>query len=200
MNLKIKIYTTTKSKWFRKDLELIKKTLLTTYGRGTITFDIESISPPTEVPTIRDKDGDVRPSWDWFHDRFYDEEYNCVVLHISKYYKKKWGFSPRISGTYRRDNDDLLEFWLCADRFQIAKHYPFSEFARIFIHEMSHGDSHWTGVKDKTHSFDYNLRAIDLIHSTYSYRTWNLKFKIRNLLVKVKDLYGKLSTHPSNKK
>jgi hypothetical protein len=195
MNINCLIYTTSKSVFFFEDLEYIKECLMQARGRTDVTFKVQYISPPTDVPTIRDSKFGVRPSWDWFDQKFVDPvrgEYDTVAFHFTEYYRTKWGINRWLGGLYHRDQDGVLDFWLCADNKQ-ARNYDFSEFTRIFIHEMAHGDARYTGEhNDEVHMYDYELHKIHEFHKLIDYTDYNIKLKIVNLLTQIVALYNKL--------
>lgn len=205
MKQRIKIYTTTKSHWFRENFEFIKESLEQSQGREIEEFSVETFSPPTSIPTYTwtNPDGTktTRPSWDWFVERFTEkaEGYNVVVLHMSEYYKKKWGISKWIGGTYRRDPDTVMEFWLVADRFDPAKGYTFDQFTRRFIHEMLHGDTYFASIKywdgdprQWVHVWDYDIKKVHDAPMLIDYTNHDLMVKLVSLLEKIVVLYRKL--------
>lgn len=175
------IYTTTTSKFFQRDLDFVRDSLLQTGGIEEVRFVVRTIRAPEKVETIRDKDGDIRFNWDWFQRRFVDPlvgEYNVVGLHITPYYKKKYGLSSRINGTYHRNADNVLDFWFsCSDR-DSRNGEPMSEATRLILHEIRHGLCHWASRKDDTHERDYIKK--DLLNSFGI-----IDMRIRDVLLKL---------------
>lgn len=176
------IYTTSQGTWIHERLPFIIEKLNTSEGRTVEKIDVKTISAPSKPQTIRDKEGDVRFTWDWFDRTFQSDEYDVVVFHFTSYYKKKWGLSNKIKGTYHKDHGDYFDFWLCADKDEQSKNYGLDEFTRVFLHEWLHGDSYMAGVPDSwkktprewVHHMDYNLKMIDTAHELISYKRYTI--------------------------
>jgi hypothetical protein len=180
----IKIYTTSTSQFFEKELDFITETLSQSKGRGDITFEIETIKPLAPQLLV-DKDGDSRITWDWFDQTFGDDESDVVCYHFTEYYKKKWGISPRLGGSFNRYNTKQMQFWLVADRNEKAANYDFLEFTRIFLHEVAHGDSRKLLIPNVIHYYDYELQSVTTFFKTVDYRVYNLKKQLLELLKKL---------------
>jgi len=189
----------------KKNFDFIRECLDQSKGRNIATIDVETFSPPIDIPVHKDRDGDVRPALDWFKDNFTNksEGYDVICMHISENYKKKWNLSKHIGGTYWNDGAPY-EFYIVADRGDQARHYDFDEFTRRFIHEMLHGDSYTGDIRNNTlhprdwvHRWDYNLHSIHRAPTLIDFTRYNTQKKIIRLLKKVIDLYAKISYLPS---
>lgn len=90
--------------------------------------------------------------------------YTIVALHMTDKDRKAYGIKQTLNGTYRTDADEILEFWICANRGEKARHYKrYSEFRRLFMHELLHGFYRHTGVDtEHVHFFDYKVRDVEL--------------------------------------
>lgn len=198
------IYTTTNSQFFKEDLPFVVDMLNKTPGRTVTQVDCKTIAPPDNPMTFRDGAGDVRFVWDWFQKTFTDpareDGYNVVIFHITPYYKKKWGLSKDIGGSYRNDPDEVMEFWFSSGRGDNARNYEdMSDAARKLIHEWCHGDSYFAGTplwwkgsaRSLVHEWDYDRHAIHKLPALFSYRTHNIQLKIIAILRQVVALYNK---------
>jgi hypothetical protein len=183
------IYTT--DPFFKKDLPMVASWLMETPGRGEVVFDVQKVTAPRTIPTVVDADGDNRPQWEWFEKRFVkglSPKYDAVGFHFTSKEKKRWKISPKVNGTYHRNSDDILDLWLCADKGEKAKHYEYSQFARILVHEILHGDIHWTNSeRELVHLWDYKYHDIHSLPKLLSYRNWNVLVKIKELLTNFLD-------------
>jgi len=199
--LKILIYTTTKSQFFRKDFDFIRQSLLKATGINEVTFDVKTIYPPQNPLTLKDSNGDVRFAWDWFDQRFVEpvrDEYNVVAFHFTPYYKNKWRLAERINGTYHRDGDNVLDFWFSCYT-EKAKNYEFSNATRLILHEFRHGFSKWTGRHDDTHLQDYQLHNLHNSFEVFDFTDWNILKSIHTLLANFLKKYGrKVTTEKAN--
>lgn len=186
-HLRIKIYTTSRGSYLREGLDEARQYLTQTKGIDDVAFDVEVISPPTNIMTIgyyKNNKYYVRPVWDWFREKFHtDDTYDAIGWHFTPYYRKKWDLTESVNGMYYRNADDnTLDFWLCTYSGKAAR-YDFSEVCRLVLHELGgHGYSHWTGAEDNTHFFDYELNAIQRYPSTLSFHDWNIYKKIVTIL------------------
>lgn len=178
MKLNCIIYTTSKNHWFKKDLMMVRSWLLHTKGREDVYFTVKTIKIPKNVRTVIDADGDKRFDWDWFEEQFVkgiDPKFNAVGFHFPTALQKKWNLSRKIRGTYHRNDDNVLDFWMCANRGEKTQNYKFSNFARILVHEILHGDVHWTSSdRELVHRWDYINHAIHELPYEISYEKWNL--------------------------
>lgn len=186
MKLNCLILTTSKDHWMAEDVERVREWLLRTPGRESVDFTIKTIKSPKSVTTAKNSDGKALPSWDWFSKTIRKEaspEYNAVGFHFSKTERRKWRIAPSVNGLYYHSPDDVLDFWLCANEKEKAKHYPYSQFARVLVHELLHGDVHWTNDdRDLVHRWDYEYKDIHSLVELVSYKDWNILTKIRKLL------------------
>lgn len=187
------IYTTTSSQFFKKDLNFVKECLMRAKGVEDVLFEIKTISAPENPLLIKDTEGDTRFAWDWFDQRFVvpvKGQYNAVAFHFTPYYKRKWGLSARINGSYHNDPDGVLDFWFsCYDKQSL--NYDFSEAARIMIHEFSHGFARWTGKNNQlVHPYDYNFHTIHTFPEMVSFQDWNILKRIVNIITDFFKKYG----------
>ena len=185
------IYTTEKNpEWFLDDISQIRRIIEQTKGVTLKTVTTKYVSPLHLFPIVYNG----RFSWDWFADTFLPEENNVVVFHFDEKYRKDWGIDTEIRGTYRNDPDSLLQFWMACHKGEDAKNYPFSQFVRIFVHEMAHGFFRWTDPENnwKTHHYDYNLKSIDTVFTQIDFTRWNMMKLLVQKLEKLVNLLAKL--------
>ena len=202
MNLHCLLLTTSKEHWMSDDVEMVRQWLMKTKGRDSVTFDVKTVRSFASVPTVLDAEGHRRLQWEWFEKQFVknlDPKYNAVGFHFSRAERRKWGMTPKIAGTYNRNRDNTLDFWVCADKGEKSKHYPYSNFARILVHEILHGDVHWTNrERGLVHLWDYDYQDIHSLPELLSYRDWNILMKIKNLLSGFLDKYAKTGDSQAN--
>jgi hypothetical protein len=126
-------------------------------------IDVEYFSQK-KIPACTEDGG---MDWNWFQKNLtlkaFAQGFNVVVYHCTRKERTKFGFRKNLNGAYRTDDDTLLEFWMSADYGQKAKHYKnYTEFRRVFMHELLHGFFRFTGIKsDLVHNFDYGLRNVE---------------------------------------
>lgn len=188
MKLNCIIYTTSRSPWFSADLDMVKGWLGKTKGRDEVSFAVKHIRAPKKIETVVDSDGHRRMEWEWFEKRFVEglnKGYTAVGFHFTTKERDAWKLSKKIRGTYHRNSDDILDFWLCADRGEKAKNYPYSNFARILVHEISHGDVHWTEAdRGLVHTWDYELHKIHDLPAEIIYtEKWNTLSNFKDSLL-----------------
>ena len=189
------IYTTSKKPWFKPILEDIKKIQEQSKGLKAEVYEIRTISLKS-IPVEKRSDGVTRPSWSWFRKTLTEsaKSYTQVVLHISEKERNSFGISKNIGGTYSNDNDNIIEFWFCADEGDKAKNYKGkSEFWRRFLHESSHGSERFLlGQKSElTHHYDYNLHAIHDLYKLYDWTLWGKLYDKITGLAAVRDALAK---------
>ena len=189
--MNILIYTSSVSQFFIDDLIHIEKILQLSRGRGDIEWYIDSLKRPTRPLLMRDNDGDIRIVWDWFDETFGQDGYDVVCYHFTDYWKNKWGISKRINGSFNRYNTEQMQFWVCADRNEDARYYDFSEFQRIFLHEMGHADARRLLIPNVIHYWDYELHDLSGYFKKVDYRMYNLMKRLIELL---KKLYARLTS------
>lgn len=200
MELKLKIYTTYSEHWMRKDLDFIVDIVSGTPGVTSVVYDIESVDFKQPDMYI-DGDDDQKITWAWFKKHLSNKAradgFNAICLHTNKSTKRRWGIEDWLGGFYYTDrNDDVFDFVVIANKGERARYYPFSEFTRIFLHELSHGFDHWQHEYPNayTHFYDYELRAIDRVYKNeHDMRQWSTLFSMKNLLLAVRKLQEKLN-------
>jgi len=187
------IYTTNKKSFIVQSLGaivgFIKKAKGLTVGDiNVISVDLDSA--PTVIKT-RNGISYVDVDWDWFIKTF-PANGNFSCLHISRKDRDRIGFThsngkSKLGGRYNRNiGDTSMEFIVIADNV--------TDFIRIFLHELSHGFSHWTGVKDLTHAFEDLGNYIGNLYQTYDFTKWNLLKSLANALTKQYNLLVKKKT------
>lgn len=189
------IFTTAKRHWFANEFADIKSIQEQSKGLIAETYDVVTTSLK-DLPTEKGEDGKVRPSWVWFKNNLTKEAkgYTQVVLHISKRDRRKFGISESLGGTYNADNDNVIEFWMCADEGAKTKHYEGkSEFWRVFLHESAHGYERFlVGPKSQlVHHYDYVLHDIDGIYKLFNWSTWTKLYDSLTGLTAVRDALAK---------
>ncbi len=190
MNLDCIIYTTSKASKLKKDLDTAKAHFLKTAGREDVVFTVVEFQLKGKLPTVKDSDGDVILDWKFLKKLCPALHHNAVGFHFTPKERIKWGVKRSLNGSYHRDLDNVLDFWVCADPGKKAKHYPYSEFLRLVLHELSHGDVHWTSSdRDLVHDWDYSKRRIHDLPATINYEPRN---KLVSTLAKLNDELEKL--------
>lgn len=189
------IFTTAKKHWFANEFADIKKIQEQSHGLIAEAYDIVTISLK-ELPTEKNGDGKVRPSWVWFKNNLTAKAkgYTQVVLHISKKERRAFGISDSLGGTYMADKDNVIEFWMCADEKAKAKHYKRkSEFWRIFLHESAHGYERFLvgPVSQLVHHYDYVLHDIPAIYKLFDWSKWTMLYDTLEGLTGVRDALAK---------
>lgn len=169
MNINGVVYTTNKKAWVKKNLTGIYPVIKRVPGTTVSDFEIIEVSLPPIVPR-KEEGGGVRIEWDWLKSK-YPTTGSVLCLHISRDEHDRIGLrhpnGGRLGGSYNRNiGDESMEFVVVADTKQ--------SFHRIFLHELAHGISHWTGVADKTHHYDYDLGNIEGIYKTFTFSKWNI--------------------------
>lgn len=181
------IYTTSDPRLIQPDLPFIQETLLRTPGRDAVVFTVKKHKAPKSITTFTDQDGDVKPDWLWFYHRFVvglDPKYNAVCFHFTPTERRKWKLSTNVNGSAHRTTGPAQKFWVCARPKKKAEHYPFSEFTRIMLHEIAHGDVLLTGDReDLVHAYDYKLHRIHHLFAELSYKDWNILAQIKQTLI-----------------
>jgi hypothetical protein len=171
MELRTIIYTTNPSRWIEHDFPEITRAIHRTKGVTVHSFTVQTITLPQSVPTYSTPDGGRYVDWQWIRERFPAGDHNAVCLHISQKERDQLGLlhpdpSMRLGGVYSNDRDPVFDFVVIADYSR--------EWVRIFLHELSHGFAHWTGVPDRTHEYDYERKDVPAIFRTYSFEVWTL--------------------------
>lgn len=171
------IYTTSKPSWLLRATKTILEVIGTSKGVEVGTLKIEQVALPKDFK-VKQSGVAVRPDFDWFVKQ-YPQDGVIRCLHITRKEHDKLGLKHpnggRLGGTYNRNiGDTSLEFLVVADTL--------SDFIRLFLHELSHGFSHWTGVKDMTHSVKNTLANMRALYPTYDFTKWNLQKTALNLL------------------
>ncbi|TFH72384.1 M23 family metallopeptidase [Gammaproteobacteria bacterium LSUCC0112] len=202
MKLDCIIYTTSKASKLRKDLDLARAILLKTKGREDVVFTVVEFQLKGKLPTVKDTDGDVVLDWKFLKKLCPAVNHNAVGFHFTTKERTKWGVKKTLNGAYHRDVDSVLDFWVCADPGKKAKHYPYSDFLRILIHEITHGDVHWTGAdRNLVHEWDYEKRRIHDLPATLSYEKWNfLTAIVKQLTEQYRRMTEATLVHPLPKK
>ncbi len=183
------LYTASKSAWIREQADLFSAAISTTKGRGTVTIDVV-YKKIRSVPTHVDKDGDIKPSWDWFRTTFPKNDYDGVIWHFTPYYRRKWVISS-LGGARNPDNRAYPEFWVCADINDIADGYDISNLLRILFHEQAHFDEDLDDAfgniltQNSVHDMDYKMKQIHKYHLLVDYRGQAIKKQIDRLIISI---------------
>lgn len=193
MKQKTLIYTTSKDHWFMSDFVDIAKMQLQSNALTIERYDAETIKIK-DLPIEKGNDGKVRPSWVWFKKNLTEKAvaqgYNQVVFHMSKKERARFKISESLGGTYMADKDNVIEFWMCADKGAKAKHYKGkSEFWRIFLHESAHGSERFLigPTSQLVHHYDYVLHDIHNIYTLFDWSKWTALFDTLEGLTGVRD-------------
>lgn len=188
MKINALILTTAPTIWFNKDLPFIAQNLKQAKGVESVSFDVEHITLGV-VPTRKDEDGDIKPSWDWYTANITAKAkgYNAVILHISRAEKRMLGIT--VNGTYRADSDEIFECWISADKGR-SQHYEMSEFSRLVIHELGgHGFERFTygHSTNYTHEYDYELKQLPNLTRIMDFTEWTRLREERDRLAGVRN-------------
>lgn len=191
MKLTTIIYTTNKSLWIKRDFADIIKILLCAPGVIVEPFTVKYFPLPAEVPTY--KKGGTYIDWKWLKANCPALGHNAVCLHISERERTRLGLKHpdqdvELGGVYNKDSDNVFDFVVIADEYS-RSYGGMTAFVRIFVHELSHGFSHFRGVTDFTHIYDYKLKNIKSIFYTHSFSIWNkLAAQVESLKLQILSL------------
>lgn len=193
------LYTTSKGSWIKDEVVAFCKAISKTKGRGTVELGDVVFKKPNTVKVVRDDDGDIKPSWEWFRSTYPKGDHDGVIVHMTDYYKRKWGITNTINGSRNPDNTDYPEFWICAERNEKADGYKdLTEASRLLFHEHGHFDEDvddaYSNIltQDSVHKTDYYLKQIDKYHLLVDYRGKFLKEKVNELINQVFKLAKKI--------
>lgn len=191
MELRTIIYTTSKDLWIKRDFEAIYKTLRKTRGATVREFEVKYFKLPEDTK-VKEHNGGIRIDWDWLKENCPLGDNNAVCLHISRAERDRLGLKhpnpgSSLGGSYNRNTgDNSFEFVVIADK-RTTSYDGMTSFERIFIHELSHGFSHWRGVVDFTHLWDYTLKNIKGIYMLHDFSFWN------SLVVQIEKLKAQIA-------
>ncbi|MEQ9135767.1 MAG: hypothetical protein RLO51_11200 [Thalassobaculum sp.] len=180
MNIKVLIYTTARTNWFAPDFDAIRSYVSQAKGISLSAIDVQKITLPEHVPQTVDPDGDRKPSWAWFEETFTEPArargYNAVCWHLTKAEQRQLKLTG-YNGVYHDDPDDVMEFMIVCNEGQKARHYPYSEFVRLFLHEQGHGVERWLYGRGSNlvHEYDYERRAVHEVFGRFDATRWNVR-------------------------
>lgn len=111
----------------------------------------------------------------WFNKLSSDAKkrgYDAVVLHCTEKEAKRWKMQDGLRGV--AINDEIFgELWLNANERTVVTYKSgrkVNRFVKVFLHECSHWIAKRLLVQeDKTHYWDYELNAIHLAFTTYTF-------------------------------
>ena len=178
MELKTIIYTTSRSQWIKSEFSKIYSVLNRVRGITVEPFTVEYLRLPSGVPTFTSSSGGVYIDWDWFKKNLPDKGHKAICLHITRRERDEIGMKhsapgKKLGGVYNRNRgDNTFEFVVIADKGSNS-YGGMTSFMRIFLHELSHGFSHWRGVTDFTHLMDYTFKNIQGIFFLHDFTNWN---------------------------
>lgn len=181
-------YTTEKSDWINQQVQIFATEISKTKGRGEVTIDIVHFPAPKTVPVMKDSDGDVRFTWDWFNTTFKHDGYDGVIFQFNRAQRRRWRMTASVNGCRNQGNRDVVQFWVCADIKQKAQNYDMSQLLRILYHEQSHFDEDVDDAvgnvltQDSVHKMDYELHQIDKYHLLVDYRGQALKRQVNVII------------------
>jgi len=173
--VKTLIFTTERNhEWLKAHEGEIRETLRKTKNADIATFEYR-FADIVKPETYTGKDGKVRISHKWFDNTFTAQArqlgFDTAVFHFTRDKRTEWKLHPTINGTYWRDKDKELEFWLCADEGQKTtsrQQYDISQYVRVFLHEYGHGFVHFyhPDRRPDVHEWDYQKRDIKGLFET----------------------------------
>lgn len=186
--MKYLIYSTSRSSYYQTEANKAALWLSQSKGRD-VQIDVVYKKLPKKIVIFKDKDNDVRLSWDWFNETFDLKDYDGVGFHFAKSYKKKWKLT--VSGSKNSFNKSYPQFFFSCDK-EKAPGYPdsISNFVRLLIHEISHfdedldNDSGNVLTQDSVHTWDYKFKAIHHYPRFVDYRGYIIKRRAKKLLEK----------------
>lgn len=198
------LYTTSKSKFVTDQANIFVSKISETKGRGEVKIEVR-FKIPKKVDLIKDSEGYIRPSWDWFKTQFPKENFDGVIFHFTPYYKTKWGLkNPKTKnwgGSRNSSSTDYPEFWVCDDLNPIqALGYPVwvNDFIRKLFHEHAHYDEDVDDkngnvlTQDSVHTTDYKLKKIHEYHLLVDYRGKAFKEAVNRIMADVIKLAKKI--------
>lgn len=167
--------------WFERYFKRIYQTIKTAKNVDVLPFEIMYIAPFEKVDTRIDSDGDRKIDWHWYYNHITTYAvkggFNNICYHITEKERDRLTLAKNIGGVFENDNDDILEFYIIADKGDYSSRYrktfapDVTEFERIFLHEKLHGYVSKTDKKktmyfvdgesyDITHYHDYVLNNV----------------------------------------
>lgn len=175
MQVRTIIYTTDRTLWIKRDFEQIYADVRQAPGVEVKEFTVRYIKLPDVVPTYTR--GGTYIDWDWMKKNCPADGHNAVCLHISTAERKRLGLkhpNPKsnLGGVYNRDADAIFDFVVVVDKRGMS-YGGMTAFERIFIHELSHGFSHFRSVTDYTHTWDYDLKNMRGLYRLHSFVKYN---------------------------
>ena len=183
------LYTTSKSRWIEDEVRAFLAEISKTKGRGEVALGEVVVKKPKKVGLEVDADGDIKPSWTWFSRTYPVGDYDGVIVHMSDYYRNKWGITRTINGSRNPNNKDYPEFWICAEKGEMARGYDnLTEAARLLFHEHGHFDEDVDDLydnvltQDSVHKTDYELKQIQHYHLLVDYRGQAIKGALSKLV------------------
>lgn len=190
MKLTGTIYTTNKDEFVRECLPKIASYILKAKGVTIGDIYIEEIKldvPPIPILPVIKTDGTryTNFDWNWIQEK-YPANGNFSCLHISRSERDELGLLHNsgknvLGGRYNRNiGDNSMEFLVIADSVK--------KFIQIFLHELSHGFSHWSGVADRTHSFEAEGKFIGDHYADFDFTKWNALKQLVDTLTAKKEL------------
>lgn len=191
MRLTGTIYTTNKKGMAQKGLSKIVSYILKAKNVtvGDIVFKEVDLGVVPTVTKTRNGISYVDVDWGWFIKTF-PANGNFSCLHISRKDRDRIGLThsngkSKLGGRYNRNiGDTSMEFIVIADSL--------TTWIRIFLHELSHGFSHWLGIKDLTHIFEDAGNFIGDLYASFDATNWDkLKAKVESLTKERDDLLVK---------
>jgi hypothetical protein len=173
MELRTVIFTTSDG-WIERDFAALYKAIRNTHKVDVLPFTVVKVQLPDTVPTY--EDGGTYIAWDWIKQHYPADGHNAVCLHLSARERERLGLkhpdpNSSLGGCYHIDKDNVLDFVVIANKSSRA-YNGMTGFERIFLHELSHGFAHWTGVTDYTHTWDYVLKDMRAAFTSYSFTLW----------------------------
>ena len=177
MKLNATVYTTNK-KLFLSSIDDIRKRISLAKNIELDKVQVVGIDFPKDAKTKQDGTAN-RIDFDWLKET-YETEGNILCLHLSRAehdkLKLKHPDGGRLGGSYDRNIGDFsIDFFIVADTIV--------DIVRKFTHELGHGISHWLGILDRTHEYDYEKKDLDALYHTFDGTDWTLKYTWYQLLL-----------------
>jgi len=151
----------------------------------------------------------------WFEENITNKlnvkERNIVVWHITPEQRTAWGLPETLNGVYWKDNNDVLEAYICCAPNEVAKaRYAtrgLLEIIRLFLHEAGHGLTHFSGRRDElrasmgitnpkelpVHHADYVLKDVRQVYRHMDFTRWSLNRFLLSLLLYIIPLMKQVS-------
>lgn len=126
-------------------------------------------------PVTPKMDGD-RIDHTWLNTLFkphFANGFDVIGLHFNMKQKLAWGVQPSLRGSNPRTDDEMGDFWFCADETSLRKGYP--TFVQTCLHEFAHEYFFETKQPDVTHTFHDKQPDIKSLFTVFDWSLYQPK-------------------------